>query len=234
VADPHAGHDLLLVAGFAAGDLESGDSGRAEALVAACAECSALAADLGAIARATAELPAPRRPRDFFLRPADAERLRPRGLRRLAAAFRGPRLPLVRPLAGGLMMVGFAGLLLAAIPGIVGPAVVPSDRALQVASSAPPESQIQGEPGALEPSANPGPTDLTFGGAQGGSVPGGSSAPQAGRPEATRSADPDLLKSSRDTAATGPSALLLGSVVLVGIGAVLFLVSLVRTGPRGL
>jgi hypothetical protein len=229
VADLHMGHDLLLVAAFAAGDLEAESRAGAEALVAACTECAALAADLGAIARATAELPVPRRPRDFFVSPADAERLRPHGLRRLAAAIRGSRFPLVRPLAGGLMMVGFAGLLVAAIPGIGGSAAPTSDRALGSLSSSAPGSEAAA-PGS---SAEPNPSDAAFVDTQGGSVPGATLSPVAGRPASTPAVSPDLLKASRETAAAGPSALLLGSLALVAIGAAIFLLSLFRTGPRG-
>jgi anti-sigma factor RsiW len=231
VADRHTGHDLLLIAAFAAGDVTAHERAGADSLVAACPECAALVLDLGAIALATAELPAPQRPRDFFLRPEDAVRLRPHGLRRLVGAIGGARRPLVRPLAGGLMMVGMAGLLVAAIPGMAGPAALaPAERA--IVSSAP-GTEVQAQPGDLAASAIPDPSDAAFQGGSGG--PGASLAPAAGGPASTPAApavDPDSFTAKRDTAA-GPSALLLGSLALVAIGAGIFLVSLVRTGPRG-
>ena len=117
-AGAHAEHDLLLIAAFAAADVEPADAAAAERLLASCPDCAALAADLRSIARATAELPPVTRPRDFTLRPADAARLRPLGWRRLAAAFGARRLDVTRPLAAGLMTLGLAGLLFASLPAI--------------------------------------------------------------------------------------------------------------------
>jgi hypothetical protein len=224
VADRHADHDLLLVAAFAAGDLEGAELGRANGIVAACGECATLAADLQAIARATAEVRAARRPRDFFVRPADAERLRPRGLRRLAAMLAAPRRQLVRPLASGLMMVGFAGLVIASLPGLSQTAGgSPSDLRSEAAASATPAADIQAQPG--EP-ASTGAEFFDEGSRQGRSVP-----PAAGGPGSAPTVQPDSVETGRDTAAVaGPSALLVGSLVLVALGAALFLVSLLRTG----
>jgi hypothetical protein len=222
VADRHTDHDLLLVAAFAAGDLEAGDVVPAQALVANCAECRSLATDLQAIARATADVPAPRRPRDFFLSPADARRLRPNGLRRLAATFARPRIQSARPLAGGLMMLGFAGLLIASLPGVSQQAGLPaSDQRLEAHASPPPGSDAQG--GQLQPAAaspRPYASGSEFTDVQGG----------AGQASATPT-EPDATAYERDTAA-GPSALLVGSVAVLAIGAGLFLASLLRTGPR--
>lgn len=222
MADRHADHDLLLVAAFAVGDLDAGDRVPAEALVGECTECQTLAADLRAIARATADVPAARRPRDFFLSPTDAARLRPNGLRRLAGAFARPRTQLSRPLAGGLMMLGFAGLLVAALPGVSQRAVgTASDQRLEFQASPTPESDIQGgKPQAADPSAQPYASGSEFVDAHGGAGQG------SGAP-----IEPDPVTSARETAA-GPSALVVGSVAVLALGAVLFLASLVRTGPR--
>jgi hypothetical protein len=231
VADRHTDHDLLLVAAFAAGDVEAGDLSRANALVGACGECATLAADLRAISRATAEMPAPRRSRDFFVSPADAERLRPHGLRRLTAATTRPRLGLARPLAGGLMMIGFAGLLVASLPGLGGSAgSAPADQRLEYRASPATDSHVQGGPDAPGASAAPAPTDATLGEERSGSGQGASLPPEAGGPAASAAA-PALVETGRDSAA-GPSALVVGSVALVAIGAVLFLASVLRAGPR--
>jgi hypothetical protein len=239
VAEGHGTHDLLLVAALAAGDLDATERPGAEAQVGDCADCAALAADLVSIARATAEMPLPRRPRDFFLAPADAERLRPRGLRRLASAIAGPRIPLARPLAGGLMMLGVAGLLLASLPGLpqLGSASS-ADQRLEFAASPAPDAAIQGEPvvpplvpyasGAPAPSAAPG--DVRGAGGQDASAP----PVAAGVPGASAPApavEPERVKTGRD-AATGPSPLVIGSVALVAIGAALFLAPLLRRDPR--
>lgn len=234
---PHPVHDLLLVAAFAAGDLEGGELARASALVDACAECRTLVSDLRAISRATAALPAPPSPRDFFVSHADAERLRPHGLRRLVAAIAGPRVQLARPIAGGLMMLGFAGLLVAALPSVsqLGTSSA-ADQRLELLASPVPGSETQGQPQAPAPSG-PSATDAEFGDVRGGAGQGASPLPVAGGPASASAAavDPDALRASREPgrdAVAGPSALAIGSVALVAIGAALFLASLRRPGPR--
>ncbi len=228
----HSDHDLLLVAAFVAGDLDGDDRARADVLVGACGQCATLGADLRAISQATAELPVPRRPRDFFVRPADAERLRPRGLRRLAAAVTGPRVQLARPLAGGLMMLGFAGLLVATQPGLslFGGAST-ADQRLEYRASSAPESEIQGGPDAAYASGAPSATDAAFGGVRGSARQVGSLQPAAGGPITTSTEAPDEVKAGREPVAAGPSGLLIGSLALVAIGAFLFLASLLRPGP---
>ena len=96
------------------------ETSAARALVASCPACAELHADLVSIMAATTALPAPRRTRDFRLTEADAARLRPRGWRRFIGAFGGPRLAFTRPLAGSLVALGVAGLVLASIPGFFG------------------------------------------------------------------------------------------------------------------
>jgi hypothetical protein len=115
----HAGHDRLLIAALAADDLTAGERERAEALVARCAPCAGLAADLRAIAQATSanNLPVPARPRSFTLRPDDAARLRPGGWRGFVRRFGSADWSFTRPLAAGLTTLGLAGLLVSALPG---------------------------------------------------------------------------------------------------------------------
>ena len=94
MADPttpssdHAAHDLLAVA-------EAADRGATlPTALAACPDCTALHADLVALAAALPTSATPTRPRDYSLTPADAARLRPGGWRRLCRArLRGPPLP---------------------------------------------------------------------------------------------------------------------------------------------
>jgi hypothetical protein len=118
VADTsHTAHDLLLVAAYAAGDVDAGDRRRANDQLEACAECRAIADDLVAISRATAALPPRHRTRDFSLTPADAARLRPRGWHRILDALASPR-SVARPLAATLTTLGIAGLLLTSLPSI--------------------------------------------------------------------------------------------------------------------
>jgi hypothetical protein len=112
----HAQHDLELIAALAAGPVDQADETRGATLVSSCTACAELLADLQTIALATATLPVPERTRDFRLRPEDAARLRPRGLRRLAAALGATRLELARPLAPALVTLGVVGLLVSAVP----------------------------------------------------------------------------------------------------------------------
>ena len=119
--DPHPDHDPLDLAVLLDGDPEPSDRAaliRATERITACTACAAIHADLVALAVATRALPAPAmRTRDFRLTAADAARLRPAGWRRILAAFGGRRDALTRPLALGLTTIGFAGLLIGAIPG---------------------------------------------------------------------------------------------------------------------
>ena len=115
----HAGHDPLLIAQYAADDLDPRDRATAEALVNSCTECAELASDLRLIARATAALPETARPRDFTLSPEQAARLRRSGWRgfgqRLGLGW--IRTDVGRTLAAGLTTLGLAGLLIGVVPG---------------------------------------------------------------------------------------------------------------------
>ncbi len=114
MADPargHATHDPSLVAAAA----ERGGSLTLQ--LASCVGCVGLHADLRALALAMPTAALPTRPRDFTLRRADADRLRPGRLRRIVLAIGSPRDALSRPLAIGLTTIGLAGLLVAAVPG---------------------------------------------------------------------------------------------------------------------
>jgi hypothetical protein len=109
-------HDEGLVAGLAAGDLDPREADEARALVAACPACARLEADVRSIMAATTALPVRQRSRDFRLTEADAARLRPSGWQRILEPFARPRLAFAGPLAGGLVTLGIAGLILASIP----------------------------------------------------------------------------------------------------------------------
>jgi anti-sigma factor RsiW len=113
----HAEHDLLLVAALADREPDGEEAGRGRAQIAACTECAALHAELVSLASATRALPSASRPRDFRLRPADAERLRPNLVRRILGSFGTARDGFSRPLAMGLTTLGLAGLLIGVVPG---------------------------------------------------------------------------------------------------------------------
>jgi anti-sigma factor RsiW len=107
-ATAHANHDESLVVRLYGNDIDSEERSRALALVAGCEECAALYADLGSIAVATAALPAPARPRDFTLTPADATRLRASVPARRSSRWLG----LTRQLGGAFAALGLAGVLI--------------------------------------------------------------------------------------------------------------------------
>jgi hypothetical protein len=114
----HERHDPLLIAAYADDELGGEERLAAEELVRNCESCAGLAADLRAIAAATAVLPAPARPRDFRLSPADAERLRRRRFGGLGAALLGRTGP-GQPIAVALTTLGLAGLLIGTAPGLL-------------------------------------------------------------------------------------------------------------------
>lgn len=116
----HSTHDLELVARAAAADLAPSEAMAARDLLASCAACAFLAADLQVIVAATRALgPAmagatvPPAPRDFRLTEADAARLRRRGFLDpggLRTGLRGR----VRAFGGALAALGLIGLLVSA------------------------------------------------------------------------------------------------------------------------
>lgn len=214
---PHGVHDLLLVAEYAAGDAQGNDRALAEALVAACDECAALVIDLQAIEQAVTALPAPARQRDFRLTPADAQRLRPHGVRGLVAAFARPRLEHAHPVAAGLTMLGLTGILITGLSfGWAGSAAAPSGAATGNDSV----FQIEAAPGAAEGATAP--PDIGETGLGGG-------APAASSDRAAAAASPATRIGDADVPAVQPASfptrlvILIGSVVLALAGLLLYL-----------
>jgi hypothetical protein len=115
--NPHASHDLELIAAHAAGDAEGAERERAAALMDACDECARLHADLLVISSALAALPAPARPRDFRLTEEQAAKLRPSGWRGALASLAGPRFSFIAPLGTAMATLGLVGVLIAG-PGL--------------------------------------------------------------------------------------------------------------------
>lgn len=111
----HSTHDQLAVAGLASGDAREAARGLAASLVARCDDCRRLHDDLRLLAAAIHDLPAAAVPegRNFRLSRADAERLTRWGwFRRLVRPFGEARRSVIRPLAGGLMTLGLAVIVL--------------------------------------------------------------------------------------------------------------------------
>src|SRR5688572_7059594 len=108
----HSQHDPFLIAQYAADDLRPSERSRATEMIEACRECASLAADLRAIASATAALPPIAARRDFRLTDADAARLRRGAWRRRFGFLTSPRFAFTQPLGLGLATIGLAGLLI--------------------------------------------------------------------------------------------------------------------------
>ena len=116
----HGRHDRSLVAAQADRPADrDGGTALGRALLAACVECARLHADLVALATALPTMATPRRTRDFTLSAADAERLRPRGLRRWLALVGSSRDVVSRPLAIGFTTLGLVGLLVTSAPSVL-------------------------------------------------------------------------------------------------------------------
>jgi hypothetical protein len=106
-AAEHERHDRLLVAQFVAGDpLKPDEAVEAQRLVAGCAACAALAADLPAVASLVAQEPVPPRRRDFRLSPEQAEHLRGNALTRFLRRLSWPSSRAFQPAAAGVLSFG--------------------------------------------------------------------------------------------------------------------------------
>ena len=244
----HAKHDRLLVANLLDRTPDPAERARAERQLAECTECARLHLDLVALSEATKALPVPTRPRDFTLSPAEADRLRVRGWRRLFALIGSGRDTFTRPLAIGLTTLGLAGLLVGTVPGVlfVGSATSGQQAAEDAArnasgAGAAPEAIILGS---AAPSAAPAsgpalaataPTDQPSGeppvaalpaptGAEAADDPdrlfeGGETSPLAGEPE-SRGAIDQYLKGVVGDSVEAPSAFLIaaGLLLLIGLG----------------
>ncbi|MGP1674083.1 MAG: hypothetical protein ACTS8Z_02580 [Candidatus Limnocylindrales bacterium] len=118
----HASHDRVLISSLASreADLTHDERSTARTLIADCAECRDLLADIASLAAAVPTAAIPARSRDFRLTAADAARLRPGGWRRLIGFIGSARDGFTRPLALGLTTMGLTGLLVATLPSVMG------------------------------------------------------------------------------------------------------------------
>jgi hypothetical protein len=116
----HELHEPELIAALAARgpDLKDAELAAAQALVASCADCRGLLAELRAMQVAIAASTTPARHRDFTLSVADAQRLRGSGWRRVVRFFGSSRDAFSRPLAIGFTTIGVVALLITAVPSI--------------------------------------------------------------------------------------------------------------------
>jgi hypothetical protein len=209
VGRDHERHDRLAIA--EAVD-RPGPSRLARALVAACADCAGLYADLQALALALSATATPARPRDFTLTEADAERLRSRSLRHWLGRIGTARDTITRPLALGLTTLGLAGLLVATVPGLpLGMGSSPAPSAAP-AAEAPAAEPFTVESAASAPSAGEEPVGQ---GATSGVDATGD------RPIGGRMTTPEAAP-LRASTGTSPTPLTILSIAFLGIGAALF------------
>src|ERR1035437_5090580 len=190
----HASHDESLVVRLFGYDVDPAERSRALDLVAGCEECAALYADLGSIATATSALPAPARPRDFTLTPADAARLRPHRPAAGRSRWRG----LTRQLGGAFAALGLAGVLMtgaltALAPATATPSSSEADRfgsqgALNVAAA----PSMSGQPSAAGPAA----TGTAMTGAAGSPPTGNAVASPVAASDGASSSSPDITKAA--------------------------------------
>ncbi|HZW01491.1 MAG TPA: hypothetical protein VFF55_07970, partial [Candidatus Deferrimicrobium sp.] len=112
----HEPHDPLLIAQLAAGDPLIADQQQLAAhLVAHCAACASLAADLRAVSAAVAWEPLPPRRRDFRIDAERAERLRGSPLRRFLRRLSLPETTALRPAAAGILSIGLLFMVAGAV-----------------------------------------------------------------------------------------------------------------------
>jgi hypothetical protein len=103
----HARHDELLIAQLAAGDPLPADLQlQASRLLASCAACARLAADLRTLPAVVAWEPLPPRQRDFRLDPGRAEELRGSAVERFLRRLSLPAMAPLRPLGAGVLSIG--------------------------------------------------------------------------------------------------------------------------------
>jgi hypothetical protein len=247
--EPHASHDLELVAAAVAGDLGGAELLQVQAMLESCAACSELAADLRSLAAAVRSLPPPApTPRDFRLSAETAASLAGGARWRRILRSLGSPSSALRPLSTVLTTLGVAALLLATVQSLpfgfggatgAAPLSAPSAAASMgtagegapvPAASAPAKDQQ----GTLAPAVGPNSTDgrsATDYGALSGSTP----APATAGPVEIASPPPSVVQptvapeAAVDAGGTGgtppgPSAVaILGAVLLVAGIALLLL-----------
>ena len=228
----HDGHDLELVAMWAAGEATGVDLDRAERLLDACDLCVGTARDLRAITLELQSIPAvdaagalPPAPRDFRLTPEQAARLRPsaplvRWTDRVVAGVAA----FGRPVGASLATLGLVGLLVgAATLGPLGGSAASAPKAANAGPTAAPAA----------PAASPGPAENSAGGAE-PAMTKGTDVSTAFGPAATQAERQSAggLGRQDDTAVPGPTptAWLLAASLAALIGGLALVVIATRRG----
>ena len=105
-ASEHARHDRLLVVRFAARDALASEMDDARRLIEQCADCASLAADIGMLRTSLADLPTPRRTRNFRISAEQAEQLHGSAFDRFLRRLSMPGMGMLRPVAGVALALG--------------------------------------------------------------------------------------------------------------------------------
>jgi hypothetical protein len=195
-ATPHSTHDLVLLAAAADRDPDRGLRAAADAQIAGCADCAAVALELRGLSAGLASLPRSRPvPRDMRLSADQAARLR-RGSswRRILRPFGAEGLPGLRPLAAALTTFGLAGLLLTSMP--LGPGSAGSS------ALAPISGDVNGQAGEAY-SRGPAPAAASAAAIDGGSKDLASSTPAMAASGGPSSGHDDTSPTAPGSATTG-------------------------------
>lgn len=184
----HSNHDRLLIARYAARDVDAAEAGTAETMVAECTDCAVLIADLVTITRTVAAVSTPRRTRDFRISAEQAAAVRGSILERVLRRFAMPSTAVLQPLAGAAVAIG---LVLVVVGGTLpGTSSVPMASAPAGLAAGPSRSDHPASEG------DPAPTCC---------VDGSESAP--GAPEAASSERPDAAQyEDKEIASLGPGS----------------------------
>lgn len=235
----HRRHDRLLVARFAVGDAAHGQDHEAQELVRRCSECAALAADITAISKSVARMPAPPRSRDFRLTPEQAAQLRGSRIDRWLRTITGSGWSTVRPVAAVALSVGMVMSVVGFLPviGAAGGAPEGSPVLGPVAGLGQPTPAADRFSGAPTPAATGEPAEIAPGGKDGvtssssDNVDNAYLTQETAAPEGA-SGQPDELASKLPGRGMSVSEVVLLSGIAVTVGAVLILVLLYAARRR--
>jgi len=133
----------------------------ARQLVESCPDCAALAADIRQISIATAQLPTPKRARDFTITAEQAERLRGGRMSRWLRGFSSPGWRALRPVAGAALSIG----IVMTVVGVAMPHTAPANQVFSGRNEAPAAAVT------TAPVSNPAPQPPEAGGAERSSEP---------------------------------------------------------------
>ena len=199
----HRRHDRLLVTRFAMGDAYPSEHDEASTLVANCADCAELAADVKLIASSVSRVPTAPRTRDFMITAEQADKLRGGRVSRWLRSLGTPGWAMLRPVAGVALSIGLVMAVVGAgVPGMqqAGEFATDSNQVNAPAAAASPAAPP--EPDSTQPPSDMGPVSAPVSG--NGDV-NGQEAPEGSPLTATENLNEAYLRPSPEarTAADG-------------------------------